>query len=417
MSKAPRAADAKRDWGEDDAECTILHVDMDAFFAAIEIRDDPSLRGKPVVVGGRERGVVAAASYEARAYGVRSAMPMARALAACPAAIVVTPRHDRYREVSREVMGILGEITPQLEKVSVDEAFLDVRGAIRRLGRPTEIGHRLRAEVRARVGVTASVGIATTKLVAKLASTHAKPDGLLLVPRDAAVPFLHMLPAGALPGVGERTADVLAGLGVRTVADIASTPRRQLERSLGLAHAHQLHALAAGIDPRPVVVGREEKSVGTETTFASDVTDRTELDRVLLRQAHETAARLRTEGLGASGVTIKVRHHDFSTLTRSRHLPAPTFLARDLHAAARALLAEVPIPAGGIRLLGLRAERLTPVAVTGVQIGLDESGNGETIERTVDSVVRRFGPSAVAPASLLMPRTGPTSLPQDQARP
>lgn len=417
MSKAPRAAAARRDWGSDDTGCHILHVDMDAFFAAVEIRDNPELRGKPVLVGGQERGVVTAASYEARAYGVRSAMPMVRALRACPHAVVVRPRISRYREVSEQVMDVLGEITPILEKVSVDEAYLDVSGSLRRLGTPTAIGHQLRRQVRERTGITASVGIASTKVVAKLASNHAKPDGLLLVPHARSVEFLHVLPAGALPGVGERTAEILSGLGVRTVADIAAVPGNVLERRLGPAAAQHLQALARGDDPRPVVVGREEKSVGTESTFGEDIADREELERVLLRQAHETAARLRADGAGASGVAIKVRYHDFSTRTRSRTLPAPTNLARDLYTAACGLLAEVPIPPGGVRLLGIRAERLSPIAVTGMQAGLDDPVNGAAIEHTLDTVVRCFGPAAVAPASLLPGPNGRSPLPRGRVTP
>ena len=401
MSRAPRSTTARRDWGTDDAGCHVLHVDMDAFFASVEVRDDPSLAGKAVIVGGRERGVVTAATYEARAYGVRSAMPMSRARALCPHAIVVRPRIDVYRAVSREVMGVLGEITPVLEKVSVDEAFLDVAGAVRRLGSPAAIGHALRAAVRERVGVTASVGVAGTKTVAKLASTHAKPDGLLLIPLAATVPFLRELPVGALSGVGERTEERLARRGIETVADLADTPVAALEKAIGAAHARHLHALAHGVDPRPVRPGREEKSVGTETTFHTDVTDRRELDRVLLRQAHETAARLRADGLLAAGVALKLRHADFTTVTRSRTLGAPSFLAKDLYDAARALLDGLRLPPGGVRLIGVRAERLTAAGSTGVQVQLGEDDGRERVERAVDGVVRRYGAAAVGPAALL----------------
>lgn len=401
MSRAPRSASARRDWGSDDSGCHILHVDMDAFFASVEVRDDPSLAGKPVIVGGRERGVVTAATYEARAYGVRSAMPMSRARALCPHAIVVRPRIDVYRAVSRQVMDVLGEITPVLERVSVDEAFLDVAGAVRRLGPPAGIGHALRAEVRRRVGVTASVGAAATKTVAKLASTHAKPDGLLLVPVAATVPFLRELPVGALSGVGERTQEQLARRGIETVADLADTAPAALEKAVGVAHARHLHALAHGIDPRPVQPGREEKSVGTETTFHADVRDRARLDRVLLRQSHETAARLRAEGLLAAGVSLKLRYSDFTTITRSRTLGAPSFLAKDVYEAVRELLDRIPLPPGGVRLIGVRAERLTPAASTGVQMPLDGGEDRERIERAVDGVVRRYGASALGPAALL----------------
>ncbi|UNX55969.1 DNA polymerase IV [Georgenia sp. TF02-10] len=400
MSRGPRSATARRSWGEDDTGCTVLHVDMDAFFASVELLDHPELRGRPLIVGGEHRGVVAAASYEARAFGVHSAMPTARARALCPQAVVLPGRHHRYAEVSRQVMAVLAEVTPVLEQVSVDEAFLDVAGAVRRMGPPVTIARWIRAQVRERTGVPASVGVATTKHVAKLASTHAKPDGLLLVPAAQTVPFLHSLPVGALWGVGEKTREVLERRGWDTVADIAATPLPVLHRAVGVAAGQRLHELAWGIDPRPVRPGRAEKSVGTETTFAVDVIDRAALETVLLDQAHQCAARLRQGGLRAGGVAIKVRRPDFTTLTRSRALPAPTDLAHDLHVAARALLAAVEIPAAGVRLLGLRAERLVG-ADDGVQATLDEDPHRARAERAMDGVRARFGPQLLRPASLL----------------
>lgn len=410
MSRGPRSADARRSWGEDDTGCTVLHVDMDAFFASVELLDNPELRGRPVIVGGEHRGVVSAASYEARAFGVHSAMPMARARVLCPQAVVLPGRHDRYAELSREVMRVLGEVTPVLEQVSIDEAFLDVAGAVRRMGPPLTIARWVRQEVRARTGLPASVGLATTKHVAKLASTHAKPDGLLLVPADAAVAFLHSLPAGALWGVGARTAEVLQRYGLDTVAQIASTPVPQLHRLLGVAAGQRLHELSWGIDPRPVTPGRAEKSVGTETTFPEDVTDRAVLGRVLLDQAHQCAARLRGDGVLAATVSIKVRMADFRTLTRTRTLPAPTDLGADIVAAARDLLAAVEIPAEGVRLLGVRAERLLP-ASGGVQGALDDSPRRADAERAVDDVRSRFGAKVLGPASLLTVRADSASPP------
>lgn len=409
MSRGPRSADARRSWGEDDTGCTILHVDMDAFFAAVELLDHPELRGLPVIVGGQHRGVVSAASYEARAFGVHSAMPMARARLLCPQAVVLPGRHDRYAELSRQVMTVLGEVTPVLEQVSIDEAFLDVSGALRRMGPPLGIGRWIRRHVRDRTGLPASVGLATTKHVAKLASTHAKPDGLLLVPADATVAFLHSLPAGALWGVGARTAEVLERYGLDNVAQIAATPLAQLHRLLGVAVGQRLHELSWGIDPRPVTPGRLEKSVGTETTFAEDVTDRHVLGRVLLDQSHQCAARLRRDGVLAATVAIKVRMADFRTLTRSRTLPAPTDLAADIVAAARDLLAAVEIPPAGVRLLGVRTERLSP-ASGGVQATLDDSPRRADVERTMDDVRNRFGSTVLGPASLLTVR-GDTASP------
>jgi DNA polymerase-4 len=401
MSRAPRSEAARRSWGEDDTGCSILHVDMDAFFASVELLDRPELRGRPVIVGGQHRGVVSAASYEARAFGVHSAMPVTRARLLCPQGVFLPGRHGRYAEVSREVMAVLGEVTPVMEQVSIDEAFLDVSGAVRRMGSPVAIARWIRREVRSRTGVPASVGVAGTKHVAKLASAHAKPDGLLLVPVDATVPFLHSLPVGALWGVGEKTRAVLERHGLDTVADVAATPLPALHRMLGVAAGQRLHELAWGIDPRGVAPGRVEKSVGTETTFAEDVTDRRVLEKVLLDQAHQCAARLRADGMLAATVSIKVRMADFTTLTRSRTLPAPTDLAHDVVAAARDLLAAVTISADGVRLLGVRAERLVSASATGVQAALDEDPHQARAERAMDGVRARFGPAVLRPASLI----------------
>ncbi|MPV37079.1 DNA polymerase IV [Georgenia subflava] len=401
MSRSPRSAAARRSWGEDDAGCTILHVDMDAFFVSVELLDRPELRGRPVIVGGDHRGVVAAASYEARAYGVHSAMPASRARLLCPEAVVLPGRHDRYSEVSRQVMDVLAEVTPVMEPVSIDEAFLDVSGALRRMGRPVEIARWIRREVRSRTGVPASVGVAATKHVAKIASAHAKPDGLLMVPVAATVPFLHSLPVGALWGVGEKTREVLERHGLDTVEDLAHTPLPTLHRTLGVAAGQRLHDLAWGRDARAVQPTRVEKSVGTETTFARDVTDRSHLERVLLEQAHQCAARLRADAVLTRTVAIKVRFADFTTLTRTRTLPAATDLAHDIVAAARDLLAAVDIPPDGVRLLGVRAERLSSAVSTGVQAALDEDPHQALAERAMDGVRARFGPQLLRPASLL----------------
>lgn len=400
MSRAPRSAAARRDWGSDDTGCTILHVDMDAFFASVEVLDDPALRGRPIIVGGGERGVVAAASYEARATGVHAAMPIGRARALCPQALVLPVRHHRYSEVSRAVMAVLGEVTPALEQVSVDEAFLDVAGAVRRMGPPVAIGRWVREQVRTRVGVPASVGVAGNKLLAKLASTHAKPNGLLLIPQAASVEFVQSLPVGALAGVGQRTRELLERRGVRTVADLAALPVSTLDRWLGNAAGRRLHELAHAIDTRRVEPGRAEKSIGTEATFPQDITDRDFLDAVLLEQAHACAARLRAHDLVAWTVAIKVRHADFTTITRSRSLGAPTDLAADIVAAARQLLTRVEIPRAGVRLLGVRAERLEEAAA-GVQGALDDNPHLGQAERAMDGVRERFGTASVGPASLL----------------
>ena len=277
----------------DDADCRILHVDMDAFYASVELRDRPELRGRPAVVGGLgPRSVVLSATYEARAFGVRSAMPVGRARGLCPHAVFIPPRHDLYAEVSREVMAIFRAITPEVEPLSLDEAFLDVSGAVRRLGPPRAIAELIRAQVLEQQSITCSVGVAPVKFVAKIASARCKPDGLLVIPADGLLDFLHPLPVGALWGVGAHAEQVLGRLGLRTVGDIAHVPQATLRRELGAAGEH-LWALAWGRDERRVSPVREEKSVGAEETFPTDVDDPEVIRRELLRLSGRTARALR----------------------------------------------------------------------------------------------------------------------------
>lgn len=407
MSRAPRNERARRDWGEDDSRTSILHVDMDAFFASVELIDRPELRGLPVVVGGQHRGVVLACTYEARAAGVRSAMPMTRARALCPQAIVIPPDHERYREISAGVMRVLGEVTPVIEQISIDEAFLDVSGARRRVGAPVRIGEQIRERIATTLGVQASVGVASTKFVAKLASSHAKPDGLLLVPHEATVPFLHSLPVGALWGVGERTEATLARFAIRTVAELAHTPPRVLNRVLGTAGGARLLDLAWGRDPRSVQPVHHEKSIGHEQTFATDLVEMADMTAVLLDFAHRCAARLRSAELVTSCVSIKVRLPDFTTLTRSHTLDAATDVAHEIYHAARALLAGMSPPPEGVRLLGVRCEALSDAATTFVQVALDDTGpERRAAEQVMDRVHERFGRSSVTAGSLVR---GPTT--------
>lgn len=411
MSRAPRNEQARRDWGDDDSATAILHVDMDAFFAGVELIDRPELRGLPVIVGGAHRGVVLSCTYEARAAGVRSAMPMSRARALCPQAIVIPPDHRRYRDISIEVMRILGDVTPVLEPISIDEAFLDVSGARRRIGTPVHIGEQIRRRIADELGVTASVGIASTKFVAKLASSHAKPDGLLLIPHEATVPFLHSLPVGALWGVGERTEEQLARAGIRTVSDLAHTPRDTLHRTLGIAGGSRLLDLAWGRDPRVVHPTRREKSIGHEQTFANDLTEVADMAAALLDFSHRCAARLRSAQLVTSCVSIKVRLSDFTTLSRSRTLEAATDVAHDLYRASRELLAGMTLPATGVRLLGVRCEALSDSATTFVQTSFDDDGpERRAAEQVMDRVQARFGRAAVTAGSLVRQ---PTTVPDD----
>lgn len=405
MSRAPRSAAARRSWGEDDSGVDILHVDMDAFFVSVELLDRPELRGRAVAVGGQERGVVSAASYEAREFGVNSAMPVGLAKRRCPHLVMIPPRYGRYSEVSRRIMSMLRDVTPLVEQLSVDEAFLDVSGARLLMGGPVEIARRLRSRIRAQEGVAASVGIAKTKHVAKIASAHAKPDGLLLVPAEASLPFLHGLPVGALWGVGERTRERLEARGITTVGELADMGRTRLTRILGRAMGTHLYELAMGVDPRPVTVSREEKSVGREETFFVHVAERSELERVLLAQAHDTARRLRKRRLAARAVSIKVRFADFTTISRSATLAQPTDLAWDLYSSAKRLLGEVRIGDAGLRLLGLRAEQLVDPRL-GVQLALDADPRRDRAEAALDEVVAKFGARMAGPASLVGRGTG-----------
>ena len=416
MSRSPRASAARRSWGDDDSGAPILHVDMDAFFASVELLEHPELVGRPVIVGGDSgRGVVSAASYEARVYGVTSAMSMAEAHRRCPQAVVLPVRHGLYSRVSRRVMEILGRVTPMMEKVSVDEAFLDVSGARRRMGPPVAIARWIRAEVRERIGVPASVGVAATKFVAKLASSHAKPDGLLLVPADATRDFLDVLPVGALWGVGDKSARVLQRWGIRDVRTLAATDVRRLEKILGTAAGRHLHDLSHGIDPRPVTPEHEEKSIGTESTFFETITDRARARRVLLDQTHQCAARLRAGDLRGRVVVLKARGADFVTVTRSRTLTAPTDLARDLFAVVERLFDALPTPGGGFRLLGVRVEGLAR-ADDGVQLLLDDDPRRGAPERAADAVRRRWGAGVLAPASLLEAPGGASARASESSR-
>jgi DNA polymerase-4 len=391
----------------------ILHVDMDAFFVAVEQRERPELRGRRVIVGfPAERSVVLSASYEARAFGVRSAMPMLVALRRCPDAIVVEPRHRLYYDVSAQLMAAFGDYTDLVEPLSVDEAFLDVSGAVRRLhAAPEEIAAQIKARIRADLGITASVGVAATKFVAKIASARSKPDGLLVVRPEDTVAFLHALPVGALWGIGGKTQEVLARLGIHTVADLAHTPDSTLRRALGATGLHAKR-LSWGVDERRVTPARREKSIGAEETFGTDVADDAALHAELLRLAHRVAGRMRGQGLAAGTVALKLRYSDFSTLARSRTLPVPTDSAQQLYSAARQLLSglgERPMP---VRLIGLRGERLERSADAPRQLSLDRSeDNWRTAEEALDRVSERFGTGIIQPARLLEERRAGRSRP------
>lgn len=378
----------------------ILHVDLDAFYASVEALKDPSLAGKPLVVGGAgARGVVMSASYEAREFGIRSAMPAVRARRLCPDAVFVPPDFESYKAHSNRFREILLAVTPFVEPISLDEAFLDVSGAWRLFGEPEEIALKVRREVLEGVGVRCSVGVAPTKLVAKLASRRAKPDGLVVVRAEDVDAFLVPLPVRALWGVGEKTAEILGRIGVRTVGDLGRTPPAVLERVLGEQHARDLLRLARGQDERTVVPYEAPKSVSHEETFDRDLDDQRELLREVLSLSQRVGARLREDGFRARTVTLKVRLANFTTLTRSRTLTAPTDVAAHLYRVAAELLSALPGARRRVRLLGVAATGLVQAGEE--QLMLLRSERWGDVERAVDRIDRRFGPGSAVPAALL----------------
>jgi DNA polymerase IV len=393
----------------DDSGSPILHVDMDAFYASVEIRDRPELAGQPVIVGGLSgRSVVLSATYQARAFGVRSAMPMSRARRMCPHATVIPPRHGAYGAVSKEVMAIFRDVTPLVQPLSLDEAFLDVSGSVRLLGSPATIGELIRRQVAEQQQITCSVGVAPNKFLAKLASVQCKPDGLLVIPADRVLEFLHPLPVSALWGVGERTGTVLARLGLRTVGDIAAAPVSALEADLGPAAAAHLSALARGHDNRDVETAVKEKSVGAEETFDVDISDPEMIRRELLRLSRRTARALRSSGSATRTVVVKLRKADFKTVTRSRTLAEPTDLTQTIYETACALF-----EASGLsgrtpfRLVGVRATGLVPAGAAQTQLALGErSMPWREAESALDRITGRFGSDAVRPATLVDPAAG-----------
>jgi len=402
----------------DDRDCHILHADMDAFYASVEIRDRPDLAGQPVIVGATStRGVVLSATYEARAFGVSSAMPVTRARRLCPQAVFIAPHHKAYAAVSREVMEIFRAVTPEVEPLALDEAFLDVSGAGRRLGPPAQIAAQIRATVAEQQGITCSVGVASCKFVAKLASARCKPDGLLVVPADGILDFLHPLPVSALWGVGEQTGQVLARLGLRTVRDIAQTPVGTLQRELGPSLGAHLAALAWGRDERPVVSRVPEKSIGAEETFASDVDDPEVIRRELLRLSGRTARGLRAADALARTVVVKLRLANFTTITRSRTLAEPTDVAQAIYATACALYAASGLDSRArLRLVGVRANGLMPSSRAATQLAFGPQPAGwRDAERTLDQITGRFGADSVRPAALVAGREGEQAGPQRPA--
>jgi DNA polymerase-4 len=424
---------------DETAAMGILHVDMDAFYVAVEVQADPSLRGRPVVVGGLgSRGVVASCSYEARRYGVHSAMPIMRARRLCPDAVFLPGRHQVYGEVSRRLHEVFHQFTPLVEGIALDEAFLDVRGAQRLFGPPDRIAWAVRRAVDERLGLSCSVGVARSKLLAKLASKRAKPllapegvrpgPGVVVVAPGQELAFLHPLPVAELWGVGPKTEARLGSLGVATVGDLARLPEETLVAAVGRAVGRQLHQLAWASDPRPVEPDRAPKSISHEETYSTDHRDREHLGRQVVRLADAACSRLRAEGHAARTVTLKVRFADFSTITRSRTLAEPTGNGPLVAQTARSLLGGVDVSAG-VRLLGVALSGLVcpePPAGESRQLSLEDLARTDDAreakaavdardqaqaavdardqaQAAVDAVRARFGTDALGPAVLLGP--------------
>lgn len=401
----------------DPALTPILHVDMDAFYAAVATRDRPELQDVPVIVGGGYRGVVLSANYPARRYGVRSAMTATRARRLCPHAVVVPPDFELFTTVSTAVIEVLRRVTPVVAVVSLDEAFLDVRGSVRRLGPPRQIAEQLRAAVHDEQRITCSVGVAASVSVAKLASRRAKPDGVLVVPPEEVTSVLHPLDVGELYGVGEKTRAMLHRLGLVTVGDVAHIPLRTLQRAVGESLGASLHELAWGTDRREVAArtavpvfagaagGDPDKSVGAQETFGRDTDDREAVLREVLRLTTTVTRRMRTAGVVGRTVTLTVRFADFTTITRSRTLAEATDVTQEVYAAAVRLYDGLGLQRARVRLVGVRVEGLRPRTGVDRQLVLGQPDHGwPDADRAVDRAQRRFGSAVVRPASLLPER-------------
>lgn len=390
--------------GDDDAGCTILHLDMDAFFVSVERLIDPSLNGRPVIVGGRSgRGVVSSASYEARAYGVHSAMPIGRALALCPGAVVVPPTKGVYSEYSRRVFDVVGDITPDFSRVSVDEGYIDVSGAVRRLGSPAKIALQLRQAIAEKTGLPSSIGLSRAMVVSKIASARAKPNGQLVVPVGKEAQFMESMPVTALPGVGRATHETLSRYGIRTIGDLARQSPVWAAKTLGSA-GPALIGYAQGRDSRTVHEKAKDHSISAESTFDEDIYQLERLRTELLRLTDRVTARVRAEGLAAGTVTLKFRSPDFTTTTRAVTLPAPTDVTGEVYEALLGALEAAAAKRTGARLLGVAASNLQSVDVVGRQETLEGEGRStRESDIAVDEIRKKFGANAISAASLLPP--------------
>jgi len=383
-------------------ESVILHVDMDAFYASVAELDNPQYKGKALVVGAGARGVVLSANYEARKFGIRAAMPVGRAKRMAPHAIFIAPEHHRYAEISERVMQIFHSYTPLVEPISLDEAFLDVTGSQKLFGDGREIAQKIRAQVEKDEGITCSVGIAQSKFIAKLASQHCKPNGMLEIKSDRILEFLHPLPVRAIWGVGPKTAESLDRLGLHTVEDIAKTPRATLIRALGDATGESLHELAWGRDYRDVVPDEPEKSIGNEETFARDIDSPEEILREFLRMTEKSTARLRERNLFAKTVSIKIKFADFTSITRSKTLPLGIDGTHEVYEIVKKLYLALRNDGARIRLVGVSLGNLQDDSPVQLEFGAREKGWRDA-DTAIDKAKARFGRESVRPGRLIEP--------------
>ena len=383
----------------------ILHVDMDAFYASVAELDHPEYKGKALVVGAGARGVVLSANYEARKFGIRAAMPVGRAKRMAPHAIFIAPEHHRYSEISERVMAIFHSYTPLVEPISLDEAFLDVTGSQKLFGTGREIAAKIREQVEKEEGITCSVGLAQSKFIAKLASQHCKPNGMLEIKSDRILEFLHPLPVRAIWGVGPKTAESLERLGLHTVSDIAHTPRATLIRALGESTGASLYELAWGRDYRDVIPDEPEKSIGNEETFSEDLDNPEEILREFLRMTEKATARLRERSLFAKTISIKIKFADFSSLTRSKTVPIAIDNTHDTYEVIKALYLALRNDGARIRLVGVSLSQLQEGAPVQLELGARERGWREA-DTAIDRAQARFGRGSVRPGRLIRPEGG-----------
>jgi DNA polymerase IV len=383
----------------------ILHVDMDAFYASVAELDHPEYKGKALVVGAGARGVVLSANYEARKFGIRAAMPVGRAKRMAPHAIFIAPEHHRYSEISERVMAIFHSYTPLVEPISLDEAFLDVTGSQKLFGTGREIAAKIREQVEKEEGITCSVGLAQSKFIAKLASQHCKPNGMLEIKSDRILEFLHPLPVRAIWGVGPKTAESLERLGLHTVSDIAHTPRATLIRALGESTGASLYELAWGRDYRDVIPDEPEKSIGNEETFSEDLDNPEEILREFLRMTEKATARLRERSLFAKTISIKIKFADFSSLTRSKTVPIAIDNTHDTYEVVKALYLALRNDGARIRLVGVSLSQLQEGAPVQLELGARERGWREA-DTAIDRAQARFGRGSVRPGRLIRPEGG-----------